>query len=126
MDRFLIHIANKTIEIETRFRDTRALCASYLVEGQADISVTVTPEEIQRMRTIAEKESALEANTPCNYSDGYLETLAVYRKICDKLVDHNIILMHGSVVAVDGEAYLFTAKSGTGKSEYHRLLPEGE
>ena len=31
---------------------------------------------------------------------------------------------HGSVVAVDGEGYLFTAKSGTGKSTHTRLWRE--
>ncbi len=31
------------------------------------------------------------------------------------------LLMHGAVVAVDGQAYLFTAKSGTGKTTHTRL-----
>jgi len=34
------------------------------------------------------------------------------------MVDYDTLLCHGSVVAVDGEAYLFTAKSGTGKSTH--------
>lgn len=33
-------------------------------------------------------------------------------------------LFHGSVIAVDGEGYLFTAKSGTGKSTHTRLWRE--
>ena len=32
--------------------------------------------------------------------------------------------MHGSVIAVDGRGYLFTAKSGTGKSTHTRLWRE--
>lgn len=32
--------------------------------------------------------------------------------------------MHGSAVAVDGEAYIFTAESGTGKSTHARLWRE--
>ncbi|MGN0183255.1 MAG: hypothetical protein ACI4DP_12745 [Candidatus Ornithomonoglobus sp.] len=59
-----------------------------------------------------------------NYSDSYLETLAVYRKIADKLLDYDTILFHGSVIAVDGIGYLFTAKSGTGKSTHTRLWRE--
>ena len=55
------------------------------------------------------------------YSDSYMEPLALYRKIADKLVEYNTILFHGSVVAVDGQAFLFTAKSGTGKSTHTRL-----
>ena len=33
-------------------------------------------------------------------------------------------LFHGSVIAVDGEGYLFTAQSGTGKSTHTRLWRE--
>ena len=53
-----------------------------------------------------------------------METLAVYRKIADKMIDYDTILFHGSVIAVDGIGYLFTAKSGTGKSTHTRLWRE--
>ena len=66
----------------------------------------------------------MEGKDPQVYSDGYLESLAVYRKICEKMVEFDTILMHGSVVAVDGVAYLFTAKSGTGKSTHTRFWRE--
>lgn len=55
------------------------------------------------------------------YSDAYLETLALYRKIADQMIAYSTLLFHGSVIAVDGEAYLFTAKSGTGKSTHTKL-----
>ena len=58
------------------------------------------------------------------FSDGYLETLAVYRKLAAALLPDNILLFHGSCVCVDGEGYLFTAKSGTGKSTHTRLWRE--
>ena len=38
--------------------------------------------------------------------------------------EYNAFLFHGSAIAVDGEAYLFTAKSGTGKSTHARLWRE--
>ena len=53
-----------------------------------------------------------------------LETLAVYRKIADYLLSSDTLLFHGSVIAVDGEGYLFTAKSGTGKSTHTSLWRE--
>jgi hypothetical protein len=37
------------------------------------------------------------------------------------MISYGILLFHGSVISVDGEAYLFTAKSGTGKSTHTRL-----
>ena len=42
----------------------------------------------------------------------------------EKLIEENIILFHGSAVAVDGTAYLFTAGSGVGKSTHTRLWKE--
>lgn len=53
-----------------------------------------------------------------------LEETAVYRKIADKMVDYDTFVFHGSVIAVEGQAYLFTAKSGTGKSTHTRLWRE--
>ena len=55
------------------------------------------------------------------HAEPYLETLAVYRKLAQLLVQDDILLMHGAVVAVDGQAYLFTAQSGTGKTTHTRL-----
>ena len=43
------------------------------------------------------------------------------RKICAKLLERETLLFHGSAIAVDGVAYLFTAKSGTGKSTHTAL-----
>ena len=40
------------------------------------------------------------------------------------MIDFETILFHDSVVAVDGVGYLFTAKSGTGKSTHTRLWRE--
>ena len=50
--------------------------------------------------------------------------MAVYRKICNRLIDDNIVLFHGSCIAVDNVGYLFTAKSGTGKSTHTKLWRE--
>lgn len=38
--------------------------------------------------------------------------------------DYDTVVFHGSVIAVDGQAYLFTARSGTGKSTHTRLWRE--
>ena len=54
----------------------------------------------------------------------YLEELAVYRKIAERMPAYDTFLVHGSAVAVDGWGYLFTAKSGTGKSTHARLWQE--
>ena len=69
-------------------------------------------------------ENAKEGIPTRHFSDCYLETLAVYRKIAEQMIAYNTILFHSSAIAVDGTAYLFTAKSGTGKSTHTRLWKE--
>ena len=107
--------AELNIEIESLCPDVHSLCADYRAEGFADFFVQTSEADIAFER---ERSSGL----PC--SDGYLEKLAVYRKIAEKLPYHNAVLIHGSCVAVDGDAYLFTAKSGMGKSTHARLWRE--
>ena len=41
--------------------------------------------------------------------------------MADQLLGRNTLMLHGSTVAVDGKAYLFTADSGTGKSTHTSL-----
>lgn len=94
------------------------MCREYLSEEPADFNVVTSAEDIEKERILSDRTNIREGREPEVYSDDYLESLAVYRKISEKMLDSDIILFHGSVVSVDNEAYLFTAKSGTGKSTH--------
>ena len=114
-------MGGRVIEIVSLCPDVHRLCADYAADGDADFSVTTSPEDIayERMKSVLSAER--EGRAPYNWSDGYLEELAVYRAIAERMLDFDTVLMHGSAIAVDGEAYLFTAKSGTGKSTHTAL-----
>ena len=118
-----IEIAEHIIKIENLYPFIEEYCRGYTIApvDKADVTVSVTQSDIEYERSKSEREDMLEGNAVRRFSDPYLETLAVYRKIALNLIDHDILLFHGSVIAVDGEAYLFTAKSGTGKSTHTRL-----
>ena len=45
----------------------------------------------------------------------------MYRQIADRMPAYDTLLIHGSAIALDGAAYLFTARSGTGKSTHTRF-----
>lgn len=108
---FTIRMAEKNIQINNRYDYIQQYCSNYIVEDvKADFVVEVSDEEI-----LAER------NGQSTSSMRYLETLAVYRKICEKLVNDNIILVHSSVPMVNGQAVMFLAPSGTGKSTHSRL-----
>lgn len=121
---FAIKLAGIVIGIHPLFPEIQEMCRDYLTEEDADFSVAVKPEDIRFEREKSDREAIIEGHEPVAYSDEYLETLAVYRKIAQGLLNYNTTLFHGSVIAVDGEGYLFTAKSGTGKSTHTRLWRE--
>ena len=116
-----IQIANRIAAISGITETTRNYCAAFFCDGTPDFSVTITPADIAYEREVAAREDALEGLPVRNFSDAQLEITAVQRKIAERLFDYDTILFHGSVVAVDGVGYLFTAKSGTGKSTHTRL-----
>ena len=120
-------IAGVTVEIESIYPDVHTLCAEY---GCADsaiaaVSVHITPEDIAAEQVKSDREAELEGKPAVQYPACYLENLAVYRKLAKAmLMEHEILLFHGSAIAVENRAVLFTAKSGTGKSTHTRLWRE--
>lgn len=123
----VIKIAEKIIEIHNQYKYIEEYCKSYILSeftGIPDICITVEPENIAYERERSELENKEGVAKSGKFCNEYLETLAVYRKIAEALLGSNIILFHGSVVAVDGYGYLFAAKSGTGKSTHTRLWKE--
>ena len=121
MTEFTVCIAGKAAAVTALFASTRAYCADYLCEGNADFCIEISMQDIAFERRKSMQEDALEGKTPRSFSDAYLEVIAVQRRLAEKLFDFDTLLFHGSVVAVDGQGYLFTAKSGTGKSTHTRL-----
>lgn len=118
---FCVALAGQVIGISALYGETRDFCRDYLTDASPSFLVEITPADIAFEREKSDREAVVEGLVPSAYSDEYLETLAVYRKIAAGLLDKDTLLFHGSAIAVDGEAYLFTAKSGTGKSTHTRL-----
>lgn len=114
-----ILLVNKVFLIHNMYSYIESYCKDYLYDGEGfDYSITIRMSDILYEKEKSRKEDIKEGIPIREFSDAYLETLAVYRKICRCLLDEDILLFHGSVVSVDGIGYLFTAKSGTGKSTH--------
>lgn len=148
MESFTIRLAGQLFEICPVCDYIREYCKDYIVAdvtghsgladgdtehtlyGVGDITtesvtrIRITQSDIDFEREKSAREDIKEGIPIRQFSDAYLETLAVYRKIADYLLSCSTLLFHGSVIAVDGEGYLFTAKSGTGKSTHTRLWRE--
>lgn len=120
---FKIMLAGKVVAVNAIYESTVKYCKDYLTDSSdADIEVSVAPDDLEYEREKSRAE--LTQKELSHLTDRYYELTAVYRKIAESLVDYNIILFHGSCLAVDGEAFIFTAKSGTGKSTHARLWRE--
>ena len=52
------------------------------------------------------------------------EISALYRKIADLFIEHNIVVVHGSSFKVEDNGFIVTARSGVGKSTHVNLLKE--
>ena len=110
--------------LHSLYEDVHHYCANYRTEEKADYSVVITQADIDREREISKKTFADRGENFIHSPDSYLEELAVYRKIADRMIEYDTVLFHGSAVAVDGQTYLFGAKSGTGKSTHTQLWRE--
>ena len=116
--------AGHRVEIDSIFPRVHELCELYRSDGYPEYAVRTTRDDIDFERERSDAESRFEEREPPRCPDAYLETLAVYRKLAECLLNENILLFHGSAIAVDGIGYLFTAKSGTGKSTHTQLWRE--
>lgn len=121
MAQFLIKIAGQTGRVTSLFESTRDYCRKYLTDEEPDFSVAVTREDLAFEQEALRKEALEEGIRVRNFTDPFLERTAIQRKAAEYLFDRDVLMTHGSTVAVDGKAYLFTAKCGTGKSTHTRL-----
>ncbi|MCR4772362.1 MAG: hypothetical protein K5855_08655 [Oscillospiraceae bacterium] len=118
-------IAERNIAVTSLHDEVHRLCAPYLAPDAApDFAVRTGQADIDCERDRSARGDKLSGKPAIRFSDGYLETLAVYRKIAEQMPRYDTVLFHGSCVAVDGAAYLFIARSGTGKSTHTRLWRE--
>lgn len=116
-----IRIADRVVQVQANYPAVENRCAEYICDEKPDFFVSICAADIAFERSKCAREDALEGRMIRRMTDAQLEITAVQRKIAEKLFTYDTILLHGSVVAVDGAAYLFTAKSGTGKSTHTAL-----
>ena len=116
-------ITDHVYEIRSIYGDIHALCSDYRADNvQKAETVIVTAEaDIEYERKKAKSEAEFAGYAYKEPPKGYLETLAVYRKIATHAVSRGMFLFHCSAISLDGTAYAFTAKSGTGKSTHTAL-----
>ena len=118
---FNLTVAGVTARVEALFESTPVYLGKYASAENANFTVTVTRENLQFEADALYQEALEEGFRVRQFTEPFLERAAIQRAFAENLFDRDILLTHGSTVAVDGKAYLFTARSGTGKSTHTRL-----
>ena len=124
MAEFLLKIAGQTARVHALFESTPQYFRAYLTQDCPAFSITVTPEDLVFEQARLKEEALREGMRTRIFPDPFLERSVIQQKFAQALLHHDILLLHGSTVAADGKAYLFTAKCGTGKSTHTRLWRE--
>ena len=107
-----IRLCDLIIEVKMKYKFTLDFLKDYITDDEAlsDFSVSVSEDELN-----AAFQRAPEFPLP------YHEVLCLYRKICTQISAYDCFMLHSSVVVHEDKAYVFTAKSGTGKTTHSRL-----
>lgn len=121
MNTFCMRIAGVTGAVTALFDSTPVYFRKYLGGEAADFSFTVTREALEFEQRDAHEEALREGFRPRVFTDPFLERAAICRAFARELFARDVLLLHGSCVVLDGKAYLFAARSGTGKSTHTRL-----
>ena len=124
MAQFCVEIAGSVAAVTSLFESTPHHFRSYLTDREPDFSIEIIDADLRFEQADADAEAAEEGFRRRVFPDPFLERAAIQRKFAAHLLKKNVLLVHGSTVAVDGNAYLFTARSGTGKSTHTRLWRE--
>ena len=121
MTEFTLSLAGVPIRVSALYPTTKRFCKDYLSKESPALSISLSQEDIEEEQRRSELQDVLDGVPKRSFSDAYLETLALYRKLATPLLEHNILIFHGAAVVADGYVYLFTAPSGTGKTTHVRI-----
>ena len=109
-------IAEMNIAVEARYDFTKKYMRDYEVdETEYELYIEPTVEQIAYERELGEEIHGIPQN------DAMCEAVAILRVICDYIIQRGGFFLHCSCLKYKGEAIIFTAPSGTGKSTHAAL-----
>lgn len=141
MSLFTIKIAEIPIQIACRHPQLQQSYAAFLTDTPPLCMVSVSDEELEgewrshHFHKLIDKTTGQiidldkECSDPTVVAEKKLirqgdEENLLYRKICRLLPGYDAFILHGSAVALDGKGYVFSGRSGVGKSTHSRLWLE--
>lgn len=121
---FNVNIAGVEAEINTVYPSSYYFCDHYLSDGTPVLTIEITQEDIEREIEKGRQHYFTytgytdKGETKDKVYEGRAETSVLFRKFIEAVLAYDIIFMHGAVISVQNQAYMFTAPSGTGKTTH--------
>ena len=121
---FTIKLAEEIVGIRCLYNETPRICNQYIVHN---FSPTMFIDVVQKEKGIiidwAHKhgyplKGLFGSATAVSYNIEDMESLIIYEKIADEMINRNKIVLHSAAISVNGNCFLFTAPSGTGKTTH--------
>ena len=106
---FNIKFLETVIGIDNRYPYIEDFCRDYIVYEKADIVFSADNQELEF------------EDDGKGFDRGYLESLAIYRKIAKYFIDLDGFLLHCALISVNEHGIAFAAHSGVGKSTHVML-----
>lgn len=96
-------------EIDFISEQTKNYLSDYLSDGNETPCevIKITPEELLR-----------EARGDTEHNEAYFEFVCIFRRLCRSVIKHNGLFVHSAVISMDGCGYMFSGRSGAGKSTH--------
>ncbi len=107
-----IKIAGINVGVDFRYPYTGCMMCEYVTSESPDFTVFATDEEIDAEIKLIED---------AQLTRDMVENVVLHRKIANKITEYDAAVFHGSVIEDDSKAYIFTARSGVGKTTHSRI-----
>ncbi len=121
----IVELAGVPMEVRCRHEENAALLAAYRTDRAPLFTVEPGEADLSRAREALIRQKEKEGVPGARFVDRLVENNALHALISERLAaEFGTLLFHGSALCADGEAVLFTAPSGTGKSTQARLWRE--
>ncbi len=117
----LVKLAGVPMEICLRYGNNGNFFSEYFTEDDPLLAIEPSDEDMERVRKqmvlSVEKEGIAEPG----FEPDFIERNVLHALVAERLVQYDVLLIHGSALCMDSDAFLFTARSGVGKSTHARL-----
>ena len=124
MNAVTIEIAGIPAEIRCRYPENVRFFLDYATDKPPLFAVEATDEDIEQTRADYVRMDDARGWPQIKREESFMENNALHALLAEALLAHGVLLVHGSALCMDGQAVIFSAKSGTGKSTHTRLWRE--